>query len=481
MKKIPLIFALLYLVISPSFSSGLYDIFDEKRILEFIVLTLTSITFMIIKSKYDLNIDQKIKGAFVILFILWVISAINAKLISWSILEICWYLLLIQLIYYSAYIYTFDTSQARRLLLIAIFSMVLIYESRVIADYVIGLIRSDWTTWPRQRDVVMMYKGVNINPSGFLNFRHVRFFNHLQTWSLPLLVFGFSYYRDDMIKPLRTVVFIIICFWWTLVFAADARGTMLASFLSIFIGLYITKSIKSDYFKTYFISCVLGLGIYIVLFLLPENEAKEVLTRFGDSGRFNAWLFSIKLIVDNPLLGLGPMHFSHADLDFQLSTPHNLFFQVGSEWGLPATIIFFVITLFCYSKYYSLTNESFKNDNTNYFRLAIFMSLTAALIHSMFSGIYNSQLSQIFGSLIIGIAISDYYLESNNALFLKADSFGFGKTLIVIIIAANLIFVSYKVLNDIPKLEDRKIEYAERYNALRLLPRFWVQGIIYED
>ncbi len=64
--------------------------------------------------------------------------------------------------------------------------------------------------------------------SGFAN---IRFFNQYQTWTLPLLV-GAVLSVPKKWRVSRGVLFLLPSLWWTLVFASNVRGTVLALFVS---------------------------------------------------------------------------------------------------------------------------------------------------------------------------------------------------------------------------------------------------------
>jgi len=476
--------SLIVIVLNSVLSFSSLSFFDEKKVVQSGVLIITSLIFaFFISRQYLTGLSQKVKVTMLLFVLLLFVSSSLSSLPEWAFLQTSWYLLLGQLLFLYVFLYQSDKKQFLQTLLVGLFLLGVIYTCRVYADYIIGSMRDYWTTWPQQRNVKIMYQGVNIYPSGFLNFAHVRFFNHLQTWSLPLLIFGYLYYKDKIIPGLRYLLLFFISSWWMLVFAADARGTMLSSAVSLLVVGIVFKKQLLPFLKIYGTTALAGLALYIVLFLLPATEAREIMTRFGDSGRLKVWLFSLEQIANNPWLGLGPMHFSYMGNDPPWSTPHNLLLQSAAEWGLPAVFLFGGLCLYAY---YRFVRQSFvlSRKETDsmliYLRIALLASITAALVHSMFSGIFNSSLSQLLGAIILAAGFGEYYRYEGKSFYVERQKRSLALYVLMLVLLINTSYVGYKVASDIPKLEERKTDYMQRYRSLTLYPRFWNQGMIYE-
>lgn len=472
------------IVFTSIFSISDYRLFDQKRIMQTAVLILGSIIYLFFIYENKLaGLNKFVSSGFLVFLCLLIASAILSSLSTWAFLEVGWYLLLTELLILSAYFYINEKVKFIQILLFGLIALCVLYSSRVFADYLIGSIRDQWTTWPEQLNIRYYYKGEDITPNGFLGFGHVRFFNHLQTWSLPLLVFAYLSFKQKLIPGLRYLLLFFIASWWMLVYAADARGTMLASILSIvFIGLLFRKKALT-FVRIYGFTALAGLLLYLILFLLPKDSSREILTRFGDSGRWEVWLFSLEQIVQNPWLGLGPMHFSYMGINPPWSTPHNFLLQSASEWGIPAVLIFTGLSLYVYFYFIKQSEQISQqedNETTINWRIALIASITAALVHSMFSGIFNSQLSQLLGVIILGAAFGDYFLYSNKKLFQTRKKISWSVYALIILLFINTSFVAYKVISDIPHLSERQTDYMEKYRSLTLYPRFWNQGMIYE-
>lgn len=488
---LPLYLALLAIALTSSFSVNDYSFYDQKRIAQGFVLVLSSFFFLFYIYKYEVTgFVKPVKAALALLLALLVASSLFAPIQRWAFLELGWYIFLFALMLINVHLYLYDKKHFLKVLSLGIVALCVIYSSRVYADYIIGIFLDYWTVWPNQRRFKIMYEGVNLFPSGFLGFSNYRFFNHLQTWSLPLLVFVYQYYRKTLISGLRYLLLFFISSWWMLVFASDARGTMLASVCSlIFVGLLYKKKVY-EFFKIYGITALTGLALYFVLFLYPASGGKEILTRFHDSGRFEVWMLAFNRILDNPLLGLGPMHFNFVPNNPLMKAPHNIILQFAAEWGIPALFLFAGLTLggfyFFVKQSLDLATNETKSDDIN-LRIALIASLTAALVHALFSGIYNTPLSQLLGTVVIGAILGEYFFASGMSLFQEREERTIALYVLITFLFINTAFISIQAGSDIPNLKEREQKYLEKFrsnpekfNRLGFYPRFWNQGLIYE-
>lgn len=481
---IPFYILLIIIIFEPAFSISNLSFFNEKRIVQSAILIISSLFFFYLIYNYQISnfpIYVWIISFFVI--VLWILSSFLSPLPSWAFLQTGWYLLIFQLLFLFTFLHQKNKEKFINLFLIALIATSAIYLTRIYADYITGFFNENWTTWPNQNRIEYRRNGVLLNPNAYLGFNHVRFFNHIQTWTLPLLVFAYQYFRDKLIPGLRFLLLFFISSWWMLVFAADARGTTLASLISLIFVVSLFRKQSLEFTKTYLTTAFTGLTFYFVLFLLPKSDAQEILTRFGSSGRIDVWFFTLDLIWQNPLLGLGPMHFSYMGINPPWSTPHNFILQSAVEWGIPATILFITLIATGFYKFINQSLESNKREDNTFIntRIALTASFSAALVHSMFSGIFNSQISQLLLAVIGGWVVGEYYLELGKQMFVSRVNKSVFLVLILLALGFNSLFVGYRVVTDLPDLSQRSEYFFARYNKFKFYPRFWHQGMIFKD
>lgn len=447
------------------------------------MLTAGALLFIYYYYEFKLSgFSSKINLLFGILITLWLVSCILAPLPSWAFLQIGWYLLVGQLALLFARLYQQNKTYFIKLFMIALVVTVGVYVLQVFAHTISSYLLEYHPIWPNSTGFTLALDGTRVRPGGFINFSNVRFFNHLQTWSLPLLVFGYLYFKEKLIPGFQYLLLFLISAWWMLVFASDARGTMVACFFSLLFVFLLYRKKAYQFIKTYAFTVFGGLVLYLIFFILPSSpEAEVILTRYGTSGRIEVWLFAIQQIIVHPLVGLGPMHFSYIPLGASLSTPHNLLLQSMTEWGVPAAALAAGMVLYGGYRFIRQSLNLTKENSSPRFlnmRIALIASITAVAIHSMVSGILNTPFSQLMAVIVIGWVLGEYFSQSEKPLFVKRQKFSFRTGTIAVLLLANTVFIAVKVANDIPHLNERVAQYLKVKDSNKLYPRFWIQGKI---
>ena len=481
---LPFFISFIAIILTANFAASELSFFDQKKVVQSVVLLISSVFFSVFFLRHKITgFNNAILSSFGIFLVLLIISSILAPLSGWAFLQVGWYILVLQLLVYNSYLYQQKPGFYIKATLIGVIVLCCLYISRVFADYLTGMLADNWTTWPQQRSIQYYYKGKLLNPNGFLNFIHVRFFNHIQTWTLPILVLGYLYFKKSLIPGLQYLLLFFVSSWWMLVFASGARGTMVASLASMFlVGLFYRKK-AFNFVKVYGFTTLSGLVLYWLLFFTPKPEAREVMTRFTSTGRIDVWKFSIEKIIENPFWGLGPMHFSYMGIDPIWSTPHNLILQSAGEWGIPAVLTAISLSLLGLYKFFvqSLKIKEKVNESQQYIRISLLTAIVSALIHSMVSGVFNSQLSQLLFTILGGWMLGAYFMQDQKSFFLKRAKNTFVVYLVLLLISANTIFIGYHAFTAIPELNQRKKEFLVKYKIYTYYPRFWNQGMIYES
>lgn len=489
MKKVEILgwsifsLALCTIVLLANFSVLPTFLYDEKRIFQALLLVSTSLLFVGFIFKYKVaGVGNTIVLLSAGLLFLLCLSSIRAPLPQWAFLQAGWYVLLVQFTFIGAYLYRQNKQRYIKWVIGALFLLAGIYVAHVLANTFSGFLQEGWPAWPNTANLSIMVDGEQIIPQGFLGFSNKRFLNHLQTWSLPLLVLGVLYYKDKLIPGLRYIMLGIISGWWMLVFASDARGTVVASAVSLIVIGYLYRGKAKEFIVTTLGVAAIGLAAYYLLFLLPGQGAQEIAIRTDSSGRIAAWIYTLKLIAAHPFFGLGPMHYSHISVGVNQAHPHNFMLQTIAEWGIPAVILLAVLSFKGYFKFIKIKiNHSIKK----YFpvQVALVASLTAGIAHSMVSGIFNTPLSQLMACIILGWAVGHYFEHSKKQLFTQRKKISWPVWVVGFFLIVNTIFVAQKVAGDVSTLDKRNEHYIEQQREqengkIHLSPRFWQQGKI---
>jgi O-antigen ligase len=216
------------------------------------------------------------------------------------------------------------------LMLQAIGAVCLVYAVRIAAVYALALV-------------------THVQPDAFdlaPGFSNYRFFNHVQTVTLPLLVLLFL--LAPPASRVRWLWFALAAFWWTMVGMTAARGTLFGELAGCAAIVLLRRRQCLRFAQWMALTALAGAVLYLVFFvLLPAltgmgafGELANVVERtVADpaSGRERLWRRAFELIAAHPWLGVGPLHFAHYAADLRTGAhPHNWALQVAVEWGLPA-------------------------------------------------------------------------------------------------------------------------------------------------
>lgn len=183
-----------------------------------------------------------------------------------------------------------------------------------------------------------------------VGYNNYRFFNHVQTITLPLLGLLAARMRQG---DRRMFWWTIVVLWWMLLFVGLGRGTLMGQFVGIALTWFLLRKAAVTWCRSMLLAGAGGLAAYLLFYvLIPILNGMEPFGLFASglertvrdptSARIPLWLRALELIQTNPWLGTGPAHFAHysVDIPFGAAHPHNWILQIGSEWGLPALLAF---------------------------------------------------------------------------------------------------------------------------------------------
>lgn len=355
---------------------------------------------------------------------------------------------------------------AMRVFIYGLMGMALAYEVRSL------------TGW-----IVMFVEQVRFSNSEFFpGFDNLRFFNQVQTWTLPLL--GVGFWLVGRSSVLRSVAFTVLALWWLLLLIAASRGTFLAVCGGALLVLAAFGRRSLPWLKLQIFAAVAG-GMAYFFFLshtaagsaaLPQRLAKA----FEDPTRLElinkAWL----LFLRDPIFGTGPMHYAYYYHDSFIS-PHNSLMQLLSEWGLPATLLLLVLgvrAIFAWIRH--ARDISLENNMPTLFRVALLASISGAALESLVSGIIISPLSQLLAACVIGLMLGDYLSHRSHTIPAKPNDERANTLLLGGLITAlfGLGGLSALTLFEAKDLQARAAEYYDQMPSEYRPPnpRFWLPG-----
>lgn len=327
-----------------------------------------------------------------------------------------------------------------------------------------------------------------------VGFDNYRFFNHIQTISLPLIGFlairrlksGAPAYSDS------TYWFITLLLWWMLTFVSAGRGTFMGVWSGMLVVLALHPRKAWPWFRTMSLSCAAGLAAYLFFYWLvphlcglePFGFFLEVAQRTAadpGSGRWPLWQRAIELILSHPWLGVGPLHFAHYSQDLKIAAhPHNAPLQIAAEWGLPALI---ALSALVFSGIRALLSAGRAVLPTDYRNQALFSAFFATgvsiVVDSMVSGLIVMPSSQLWVALYLGCAWGWAVSQTRPCKPLKAaisSAFRYtsiaGILMLVVLHAKGL----WPELSDLPSHETQSKALGFYTEGSHFTPRVWRAG-----
>lgn len=247
-------------------------------------------------------------------------------------------------------------------------------------------------------------------------FSNIRFFNHTQTSTLPLLILLCCPTRK--VAKLRWLWWAVTTYWWMALFATTGRGTLVGIAAGCVVVALVARKRAWPYLRTVILTATLGvLAYFLLLTIVPAllgvagmNSFTFAIERTAadpTSARTPLWHLAIALIKEHPWFGVGPMHFAHYTGHLHIAAhPHDWLLQIGAEWGIPALLCLLAALALAVRALLRAGARIARDDVDNQ---AIFCALVAGavaiLVDGLVSGIFVMPQSQLAVALYLGCAI----------------------------------------------------------------------------
>ena len=260
--------------------------------------------------------------------------------------------------------------------------------------------------------VVFLSAAVELQPFNLLiGYDNGRFFNHVQTSMLPLLVLATLHpHRSRWIARLA---------WFGLVgelallALSEGRATGLALVVGATAGGLLLRASAWCFARNLAIGAAAAAVVYALLFIaLPSWLGMPVqalhIDGVADTGsahsRFILWRLALDGIRTSPWLGIGPMHFSHT-WNSDAAHPHNVYLQVAEEWGVPMLLLLLGIAFFALRRLYRAVRDHRGAEADRRVGLVLFTTLIAIAVDGCLSGNFVMPVSQVWIAVVAGAAI----------------------------------------------------------------------------
>lgn len=162
------------------------------------------------------------------------------------------------------------------------------------------------------------------------------------------VVYYFIWNNSGFKKVLLILIFIAMCF--SLIRTAS-RGGILAFSVVVFAIL-----LKKGLSRTLILLPIITIAVTFLMMLAGHQyyarletllHAEDDYNMSSKSGRIEIWKRGIKMVLENPIVGVGPGNFRIAEGKMhdggKWSVSHNSFLEVGGELGFPGLFLFLLI------------------------------------------------------------------------------------------------------------------------------------------
>jgi len=436
MKKFPFVTLLCVLyflsTLLPFIPVISFDYHNHQRLLQVILLSLISIFFLIKLSVNKELLQAPIIRKLIYLFIIMgIISSIFSEELNFSLFYTIhfFFLFILSLAVFN--------EESRKRTLYFIVSIVTFHSILVLVCFL--------------NVIYSIADQVKLNPIViYQNFINIRFFNQVQVFIIPLLIFLLKY------KDIKRVICFFLTLNFLLIFIGHARGALLTFAIVFLLAQFFDKHERKKY-QTAFFCLLIGLLTYYTCNVLFSSV--ELSLKTSSSGRLLIWQQTISEFTWKQFfIGNGPGVFQTSlEGKAPMSHPHSSVIEIINEWGFLA-FIFLSLAIYLTIKnavtYLVVNNEDSSSK-------ALLYSFISGLIYSLLSGVHVMPVSQTLLFIIWGLLLAR---TSNKAL--AFDKFKRWKLVFfAIIIAAVWYFYGWVALETYQKMNPD--------TGYIIGPRFW--------
>ncbi len=349
-----------------------------------------------------------------------IIDVFRSKKIRFDVIEMVWLILLVIFTFSILYSLSFIRSFTETLRYLAYFFIFISFRNsedkkRLIGDFLVPFVVVNsfilsvaaLLTFIPLIKIPMPLNTLNLY---YPTFGHNRLSDML-IFAVPLTVGLFAFASQ---KKFKIIYFLLLIFFTISLFLTFARGAVFALIMAsclvlLKIGNKLVNAGKLSgkiniIFKSAVIFGMIAI-FYLVVnfinsnFLINNRQYKGFSKPAMFELRLEYWRQAVESIKKNPWLGTGLDSFRYVSKKYQLRPSswsfytHNQFLEIFSETGFTGGVIFTLLIIYLVLSAYSNLHLDIESDK-KILNLAIFIALTASLIHSLID--YDWQFLSVF-------------------------------------------------------------------------------------
>lgn len=298
-------------------------------------------------------------------------------------------------------------------------------------------------------------------------FTNPRFFGQFQVIVVPVIAAFVLGFWSGQRKVLSGLLCLVLVLQWAISFSLGGRGL----WLGLVVAYSVVCLVAIRYWRMALLQLLCGaLGFFVFLFMfefVPYLLGLEVKLIEGGradlSGRDVIWHAAWDMVIANPWLGVGPMHFA-ATYNVIAAHPHQVILQLLSEWGSLAGASAIALGALVCVRALSYLRQTGSNDED----AAIFTAIGGALILAQVDGVFVMPYTETWFALLVGLALARWAIP---APALKVQ-----RIFLAVLAVAVVLIMSRVLIKEVPELLfSNKSQVTQ---SLSVKPRFWVHGWI---
>ena len=229
--------------------------------------------------------------------------------------------------------------------------------------------------------------------------------NFLAMFLVPMIFLSLPLFKEIKNRLLQIIIVLLYFLPLIALYFTTSRGGVVAlitSIIAFILFLYFKSKVFRKAVEKQSNILIFGLIFVAAIFLIVAAR-KVAPNQGGDSIRLDIYHYSITLVKENPILGIGLGNFqekinqiSSADASFQqfgipyALHPHNLFLAMWLNLGLAGLVVFIILV-------WLIIQNLFKNKTNPFLKSCVFAALISILVHGLFDTTYfKNDLSTIF-------------------------------------------------------------------------------------
>jgi O-antigen ligase len=274
-------------------------------------------------------------------------------------------------------------------------------------------------------------------------------------------------------RLLRAAALAVLSLLWTINIGLDTRAIWFAYLVAVPAALLLVRGRQPLRIAgSLVLSAIIGILVFALFVVGPAGSvASGTVPMLSErlhtlSSRDLLWTLSWTSITQNPLLGLGPMHFATLS-NYAGAHPHNWPLQIASEWGLPA------LGLVLFALVRGVRRVRSSPESGSDLSCSATFAVAIALVYGLVDGNLVMPVSQTAGALALGFTLGSLPAPESLREYRPIQSLISGTAA-----AAAIAIVISHALGSYSEQSETSSAFQTQYPGAPLTPRFWEQGQI---